>query len=171
MILAVEGRITKLQMYSEMVHSPVVPLTEGKINEIFPKSTEWGLGVCLLFGSACNAADYKLDDRLSGPNQEIALYFSLYWHLRQKQYPILANYHVSILSASSNGHDANCPNNVAGAYGYSQLPVGLIDKYNQALLTHRRALVDATELQNSLNVNSDQEAHREVQVPTLLINK
>jgi len=39
MILAVENKITKLEMYEQMKESPVCPLTDREIWKMFPRRT------------------------------------------------------------------------------------------------------------------------------------
>lgn len=129
MILAVEGKINKLDMYEEMKESPICPLTDEKVNEIFPAKDKWGLGLCLLLGGRPTV---KLcpEPRQGGPNQELALYFSLYWYKRTHQYPLLREYTAWFLGGSSYGKDGNTE--AAGAFGYKSLGVDIHPRYNEA---------------------------------------
>lgn len=128
MILAVEGKISKLEFYKSMNNCRVVRVTEDKVKEIFPSKEKWGLGLYLLLGGRAlvNVADAQ---GRGGPNQELALYFSMYWHLRCREYPILNEYVVWFLGGASSGKDGN--SQVAGAYGYSDLASGVCEKFQE----------------------------------------
>ncbi|CAK9797687.1 Glycerate kinase [Anthophora plagiata] len=129
MILAVEDKINKLDMYEEMKESPVCPLTDKRVQEIFPTKDHWGLGLCLLLGgrpivNLCSEPGH------GGPNQELALYFSLYWYIRTQQFPILREYTVWFLGGSSCGTDGNTE--MAGAFSYKSLTTDLYPEYEKA---------------------------------------
>lgn len=128
MILAVEGKISKLELYKSMIDSPILSLSEDKVKDIFPSKEKWGLGLCLLMGGRPLVAVADEHGR-GGPNQELALYFSMYWYLRIRQYPILSNYTVWFLGGSSSGKDGNTE--VAGAYGYGDLASGVYNQFKE----------------------------------------
>ncbi|XP_070519944.1 glycerate kinase, partial [Cardiocondyla obscurior] len=138
MILAVENKITKLQMYEQMKESPICPLTDREVWEMFPTKDKWGLGLCLLLGGR---PAVRLNERpgKGGPNQELALYFSLYWCMRTKQYPILRGYTVWFLGGSSYGRDGNT--NAAGAFGYKSLATDVYPEYENARNVHKAAFL------------------------------
>ncbi|XP_033214787.1 glycerate kinase-like isoform X2 [Belonocnema kinseyi] len=145
MILAVEGKISKLELHKSMIDSPILSLPEDKVKDIFPSKEKWGLGLCLLMGGRPLVTVADKHGR-GGPNQELALYFSIYWYLRVRQYPILSNYTVWFLGGNSSGKDGNTE--VAGAYGYGDLASGvynqfkeLTDRYNKANIRLKK-LVD-----------------------------
>lgn len=138
MILAVENKITKLEMYEQMKESPVCPLTDQKVWEMFPTKDKWGLGLCLLLGGRPTVHLCEHPGK-GGPNQELALYFSLYWHMRTKQYPILRGYTVWFLGGSSYGKDGNT--NAAGAFGYKSLATDVYSEYEKARSVHEAALL------------------------------
>ncbi|XP_026668471.1 glycerate kinase-like [Ceratina calcarata] len=129
MILAVEGKITRLDMFQQMRESPVCPLTDEKISEIFPVKDKWGLGLCLLLGGRPTVQLCQNPGR-GGPNQELALYFSLYWYLQTQQYPILREYTVWFLGGSSYGKDGNTDK--TGAFGYKSLSTDVYPEYSKA---------------------------------------
>ncbi|XP_076237872.1 glycerate kinase [Calliopsis andreniformis] len=129
MILGVEGKVNKLDMYEEMKESPVCPLTDKKVQEIFPAKDKWGLGLCLLLGGR-PTVNLCLDPGSGGPNQELALYFSLYWYLRTQQYPILREYTVWFLGGSSYGKDGNTV--AAGAFSYKSLGTDVYPHFEKA---------------------------------------
>ncbi|XP_024945233.1 glycerate kinase isoform X2 [Cephus cinctus] len=143
LILAVEGKITKLEMYESMKESNVMYLTEKKVHEIFPSKEKWGLGLCLLMGGRPDVEDYENGD--GGPNQELALYFSFDWYLRTKQYPILNEYVVWILAGSTSGRDGN--SQVAGAYGYSSLGPGVYKRFKEVSRAYEEAKVKSKNLE------------------------
>ena len=128
MILAVEEKISKLEFYNAMNNSTILPLTEETIKNIFPSKEKWGLGLCLLMGGRPLVKITDVPGQ-GGPNQELALYFSIYWYLRCRQYPILKEYVVWFLGGSSSGKDGN--SQVAGAYGYSDLVSGIYKTYEE----------------------------------------
>ncbi|KAL2711787.1 glycerate kinase-like [Vespula squamosa] len=128
MILAVEGKITKFEMYEMMKDSTVCPLTDQKICEIFPSKEEWALGLCLLLGGR-PTVDLHSNNGKACPNQELALYFARYWHLRTEQYPILRMYTVWFLGGSSYGRDGNT--DTAGAFGYKNLYTDIYPEYKK----------------------------------------
>ncbi|XP_046613602.1 glycerate kinase-like [Neodiprion virginianus] len=130
MILAAEGKISKLEMYDAMKFDRVLPLSEEKIREIFPSKERWGLGLCLLSGGAPNA-DLSEESR-TGPNQDLALYFSLDWYLKVKENPILNDYVVWFLGGSTDGIDGNTK--AAGAYGYGSLGPAVFKRYKELTL-------------------------------------
>ncbi|KAL2751139.1 glycerate kinase-like [Vespula maculifrons] len=136
MILAVEGKITKFDMYEIMKDSTVCPLTDEKIVEIFPSKEEWALGLCLLLGGR-PTIDLSSNNGKSGPNQELALYFARYWHLRTEQYPILRMYTVWFLGGSSYGRDGNM--DAAGAFGYKNLYTDIYPEYKKIKDKYRDA--------------------------------
>lgn len=127
MILAAEGKISKLDMYDAMKFDPVLPLSEEKVREIFPSKEKWGLGLCLLLGGA-PAVEFNGDNK-TGANQELALYFSLDWYLKVKEYPILNEYVVWFLGGSTSGIDGN--SDAAGAYGYGNLGPGIFKYFKK----------------------------------------
>ncbi|XP_076765865.1 glycerate kinase [Xylocopa sonorina] len=133
MILAVEGKIDKLDMYQEMKESSVCPLTDDKVQEIFPAKDKWGLGLCLLLGGR-PTVNLCSEPGHGGPNQELALYFSVYWYLRTQQYPILREYTVWFLGGSSYGKDGNT--NAAGAFGYKSLSTDVYPEYEKAKMLY-----------------------------------
>lgn len=136
MILAVEGKITKLDMYEEMKSSPICPLTDQKVQEIFPAKDKWGLGLCLLLGGR-QTVNLCPKPGKGGPNQELALYFSMYWQWRTKEFPILREYVVWFLGSSSYGKDGN--SNAAGAFGYKNLSTDVYPQYEEALSIYNTA--------------------------------
>lgn len=138
MILAVENQITKSEMYEQMMESPVCPLTFRKVEEIFPTKDKWGLGLCLLLSGRPIVHLCERPGK-GGPNQELALYFSLYWHKRTNQYPILRRYTVWFLGGSSYGKDGNT--NAAGAFGYKSLATDVYSEYEKARSAHKAALL------------------------------
>lgn len=138
MILAVENKITKLEMYEQMKESPVCPLTDRKVWEIFPTKDRWGLGLCLLLGGR-PAVNLGENSGKGGPNQELALYFSLYWYMRTKQYPILRTYTVWFLGGSSYGRDGNT--SAAGAFGYKSLATDVHPEYEKARSMYKTAFL------------------------------
>lgn len=136
MILAVEGKITKFEMYEMMKESTVCPLTDQKVGEIFPSKEEWALGLCLLLGGR-PTVELPSNNGKGGPNQELALYFARYWHLRTEQYPILRMYTVWFLGGSSYGRDGNT--DAAGAFGYKNLYTDIYPVYNKINDKYREA--------------------------------
>jgi len=134
MILAVENKITKLELYEQMKESPVCPLTDREVWEMFPTKDKWGLGLCLLLGGRPTVHLGEHPGK-GGPNQELALYFSLYWYMRTKQYPILQGYTVWFLGGSSYGRDGNT--NAAGAFGYKSLATDVYSEYEKARNVHK----------------------------------
>ncbi|XP_011878395.1 PREDICTED: glycerate kinase-like [Vollenhovia emeryi] len=138
MILAVENKITKLEMYEQMKESPVCPLTDREVWEMFPTKDKWGLGLCLLLGGRPTVHLGEHPGK-GGPNQELALYFSLYWYMRTKQYPILRGYTVWFLGCSSYGKDGNT--NAAGAFGYKSLATDVYPEYEKARSVHKAAFL------------------------------
>lgn len=137
MILAVENKITKLEMYEQMKESPVCPLTHREVWEMFPTKDKWSLGLCLLLGGrpTVHLCEHPGKDE---PNQELALYFS-YWYMRTKQYPILRGYTVWFLGGSSYGRDGNT--NAAGAFGYKSLATDVYPEYEKARNVHKAAFL------------------------------
>lgn len=138
MILGVEGKINKLDMYEEMKDSPVCPLTDKTVQEIFPAKDKWGLGLCLLLGGR-QTVNLCANPGKGGPNQELALYFSLYWYMRTQQYPILREYTVWFLGGSSYGADGNTPQ--TGAFGYKSLATDVYPVYEKAQSVFNTAYV------------------------------
>ncbi|XP_050463446.1 glycerate kinase-like [Cataglyphis hispanica] len=138
MILAIENKITQLEMYEQMKESPVCPLTDQKVWEIFPTKDKWGLGLCLLLGGQ-PAVNLDENSGKGGPNQELALYFSLYWYMRTKQYPILRNYTVWFLGGSSDGRDGNT--SAADAFGYKSLATDVHPEYEKAKSMYKTAFL------------------------------
>ncbi|XP_046741058.1 glycerate kinase-like [Diprion similis] len=136
MILAAEGKISKLEMYDAMKFDQVLPLSEEKVREIFPSKERWGLGLCLLLGGA-PSADLSEKGR-TGPNQDLALYFSLDWYLKVKENPILNDYVVWFLGGSTAGIDGNTQ--AAGAYGYGSLGPAVFKRYKE--LTQEESALD-----------------------------
>ncbi|GAB1862283.1 Glycerate kinase [Camponotus japonicus] len=138
MILAVENKITKLEMYEQMKESPICPLTDRKVWEMFPTKDKWGLGLCLLLGGrpTFNLGENSGKD---GPNQELAFYFSLYWYMRIKQYPILRGYTVWFLGGSSYGRDGNT--SASGAFGYKSLATDVHPEYEKARSMYKTAFL------------------------------
>ena len=161
MILAVEGKISKLEFYKAMIDSSIVSLSEEKVKDIFPSKEKWGLGLCLLMGGRplVNVAD---GHGRGGPNQELALYFSMYWYLRCRQYPILSEYVVWFLGGSSSGKDGN--SEVAGAYGYGDLPIGVYNKFKEISDRYEKAKMKMKKL-----VKQDPE-NPEIKVLELLLH-
>ncbi|XP_033202006.1 glycerate kinase [Bombus vancouverensis nearcticus] len=136
MILAVEGKINKLEMFLEMRDSPICPLTDEKVQEIFPAKDKWGLGMCLLLGGR-PTVNLCSKPGQGGPNQELALYFSLYWYLRTQQYPILREYTVWFLGGSSYGKDGNTE--AVGAFGYNSLGTNVYPEFEKAQSMYQSA--------------------------------
>ncbi|KAI4481047.1 hypothetical protein M0804_009673 [Polistes exclamans] len=139
MILAVEGKINKFEMFEMMKDSTICSLTDLKVIEIFPSKEEWALGLCLLFGGR-PTVDLRSDKGKGGPNQELALYFARYWHLRTKQYPILRMYTVWFLGGSSYGRDGNT--DAAGAFGYKNLYTDIYPEYTKVNDKYRTAYLN-----------------------------
>ncbi|XP_031843416.1 glycerate kinase [Nomia melanderi] len=135
-ILAVEGKVDQLDIYQEMKESPICPLTDKKVHEIFPAKDKWGLGLCLLLGGR-QTVNLCAEPGKGGPNQELALYFSLYWYMRTEQYPILREYTVWFLGGSSYGRDGNT--DAAGAFGYKSLGTDIYPEYEKALIAYNAA--------------------------------
>ncbi|XP_076621622.1 glycerate kinase [Colletes latitarsis] len=136
MILAVEGKITRLDFYQEMKESPICPLTDKKVQEIFPAKDKWGLGLCLLLGGR-QTVNLCPEPGKGGPNQELALYFSLYWYMRTRQFPILKEYTVWFLGGSSYGKDGNT--SAAGAFSYKSLGTDVYPEFQKALSAYHTA--------------------------------
>lgn len=151
MILAVEGKINKLEMWQEMRDSPICPLTDEKVNEIFPAKDKWGLGLCLLLGGRPTVNLCPTPGR-GGPNQELALYFSLYWYLRTQQYPILRGYTVWFLGGSSYGKDGN--SDAVGAFGYQSLSTDIYPEYDKAFRSFQNAYATWWKLNEERRINS-----------------
>ncbi|KAF3430632.1 hypothetical protein E2986_02457 [Frieseomelitta varia] len=169
MILAVEEKIDKLEMFQEMRDSPVCPLTDEKVQEIFPVKDHWGLGLCLLLGGrpTMNLCD---EPGLGGPNQELALYFSLYWYLRTQQYPILREYTVWFSGGSSYGKDGNTP--AAGAYGYKSLSTDVYPEFEKAKSAFNTAFAKWWKLNEERRFRSKiADAYREMQELESIRNK
>lgn len=152
MILAVEGKINKLEMWQEMRDSSICPLTDEKVNEIFPAKDKWGLGLCLLLGGRPTVNLCPTPGR-GGPNQELALYFSLYWYLRTQQYPILRGYTVWFLGGSSYGKDGN--SDAVGAFGYQSLSTDIYPEYDKAFRTFQNAYAKWWKLNDGRRLNSE----------------
>lgn len=138
MILAVEKKITRWELYELMKDSPVCSLSDQKVWELFPTEDKWALGLCLLLGGRPTVHLGDSHSARGGPNQELALYFSLYWCMRTKQYPILRGYTVWFLGGSSYGRDGNT--SAAGAYGYKSLAEDVYSEYEKARSAHTTAL-------------------------------
>lgn len=138
MILAVEKTITRLELYDRMNESPVFSLSDQKVWALFPTDDKWALGLCLLLGGRPTVYLEGAHPGKGGPNQELALRFSLYWCMRTKQYPILRGYTVWFLGGSSYGRDGNT--SAAGAYGYSNLVEDVYSEYEKARSAHKAAL-------------------------------
>jgi len=138
MILAVENKITKLEMYEQMKESAVCPLTDREVWGMFPTKDKWGLGLCLLLGGRPIVHLCERPGK-GGPNQELALYFSLYWYMRTQQYPILRGYTVWFLGGSSHGRDGNT--SAAGAFGYKSLATDVHPEYEKARSTYKAAFL------------------------------
>ncbi|XP_011704704.1 PREDICTED: glycerate kinase-like isoform X2 [Wasmannia auropunctata] len=153
MILAVENKITKLEMYEQMKESTVCPLTDREVWEMFPTKDKWGLGLCLLLGGRPTVHLGGEHPGKGGPNQELALYFSIYWYMRTKQYPILREYTVWFLGGSSHGRDGNT--NAAGAFGYKSLATDIYPEYEKARSVHRAALLKWRGLSEDKQKESD----------------
>ncbi|XP_034187495.2 glycerate kinase isoform X1 [Osmia lignaria lignaria] len=136
MILAVEGKIDKLDMYEAMKESPICPLTDKKIQEIFPAKDKWGLGLCLLLGGR-PSVNLRPNPGNGGPNQELAVYFSLYWYLRTQQQPILREYTVWFSGGSSYGKDGN--SDAVGAFGYKSLAPDVYLTYDRTRIRYEDA--------------------------------
>lgn len=137
MILATEGKITKLDMYEQMKESPVCSFTDQQVWEMLPAGDKWGLGLCLVLGGR-PAVHLNVRPGKGGPNQELALRFALYWYTRTRQYPILRGYTVWFAGGSSRGKDGNT--GAAGAFGYRSLATDIQLEYKKACDVHRAAL-------------------------------
>ncbi|XP_076299631.1 glycerate kinase [Lasioglossum baleicum] len=160
MILAVEGKINQLDMFMEMRESPICPLTDKKVQEIFPAKDKWGLGLCLLLGGR-QTVELCEEPGTGGPNHELALYFSLYWYLRTEQHPILREYTVWFLGGSSTGTDGNT--NAAGAFGYKSLGTDIYPEYEKALGAYNTAYANWWKLkEDKRNPYAIERAHREM---------
>lgn len=136
LILAAEGEIDKLELYNLMFDSPVLSLSEEKVREIFPSRFKWGLGLALLIGGQA-MTKLPINNEHNGPNQELALYFSLYWYLRKKQYPVLRKYVVWFLGCNTTGYDGN--SDCGGAYSYDSLVTGVYQEFNDLTMRYARA--------------------------------
>lgn len=140
MILFVEGKISKLEFHKSMmqINRRILPL-DDKVREIFPSKEKWGLGLYLILGGrgSVNVADAAQWQGQGGPNQELALYFSIYWYLKCRQYPILNDYNVWFLGCASSGKDGN--SHVAGAFGYKTLVSGVCEKFHEFCNLHLEA--------------------------------
>ncbi|EFN86137.1 Glycerate kinase [Harpegnathos saltator] len=137
MILTAERKITRLELYEQMTESPVCSLSD-QMWELFLTDDKWALGLCLLLGGRPAVHLDGAHSGKSGPNQELALRFSLYWCMRTKQYPILRGYTVWFLGGSSYGRDGNT--SAAGAYGYKSLAEDVYSEYEKARSAHKAAL-------------------------------
>ncbi|XP_017759604.1 PREDICTED: glycerate kinase-like [Eufriesea mexicana] len=167
MILAVEGKITKLEMFQEMKESPICPLTDEKVQEIFPAKDRWGLGLCLLLGGR-PTVNLCSEPGQGGPNQELALYFSLYWYLRTQQYPILREYTVWFLGGSSYGKDGNT--DAVGAFGYKSLGTDIYPEYDKAQSVFHNAYTKWWTL-NKTRVHESQLASARKEMQELLVER
>lgn len=98
MILAVENKITKLEMYEQLKESPVCPLTHREVWEMFPTKDKWSLGAFCWMVDRPWFISASIPERV-GPIRNSP--FSLYWYMRTKQYPILRGYTVWFLGGSS----------------------------------------------------------------------
>lgn len=138
MILAVEDKITRTEMYKDIRENIVTfDLTENMFLNIFPSKENWGCGLYLLISPPSSFMTYKArsgkaEQQLAGSpktgnNQELAIYFSLDWYLRVERYPILREYIVWFLGGASDGRDGNT--NYAGAYAYGNLAVDVYRKF------------------------------------------
>jgi len=137
-ILASEGKVTKQEMYEQMRESPVCPLTEQQVLEMFPESVDkWGLGLCVVLGGR-PIVHLSAHPGKGGPNQDLALRFALYWYTYIQQYPILRQYTVWFAGGSSRGRDGNT--SAAGAFGYGQLVADIQSEYEKAHIAHQAAL-------------------------------
>ncbi|KAG7211729.1 hypothetical protein KM043_010975 [Ampulex compressa] len=152
MVLAVEDKIGRLEMYELMKDSPICPLSDEKVAEIFPAKDKWGLGLCLLLGGR-PTVNLCPDAARGGPNQELALYFSLYWYLRTEQYPILRGYTVWFLGGSSYGKDGNT--SAAGAYGYKSLATDVYPEYQRAKSAYYAASLEWHKLTEDKQAESE----------------
>ncbi|XP_017792097.1 PREDICTED: glycerate kinase-like [Habropoda laboriosa] len=169
MILAVENKINKLDMYEEMKESPVCPLTDIKVQEIFPTKDNWGLGLCLLLGGR-PIVNLCSDPGHGGPNQELALYFSLYWYMRTQQFPILREYTVWFLGGSSYGREGNTE--TAGAFGYKSLSTDVYPEYEKAQSAFNTAYAKWWKLNEDKRFESKiADAQKEMQELELIRNK
>ncbi|XP_053996960.1 glycerate kinase-like [Hylaeus anthracinus] len=169
MILAVEGKITRLDMYQEMKESPICPLTDKKVQEIFPAKDKWGLGLCLLLGGR-QTVNLCPTPGKGGPNQELALYFSLYWYMRTEQFPILREYTVWFLGGSSYGQDGNT--SAAGAFGYKSLGTDVYPEYEKALSVYNEAHVKWWKLNEETRREHEiQRAYKEMKELEVIKNK
>lgn len=164
MILAVENKITKLEMYEQVKESPVCPLTDQEVWEMFPTKDKWGLGLCLLLGGR-PAVNLGENFGEGGPNQELALYFSLYWHMRTKQYPILRAYTVWFLGGSSYGRDGNT--SAAGAFGYKSLATDVHSEYEKARSMYKTAFLKWRKLAEDKQSESEIAVRARQRQPTL----
>jgi len=143
-ILAAEGKVTKQEMYERTKESPVCPLTEQQVSDMFPdKADEWGLGLCVVLGGR-PIVRLGAHPGKGGPNQELALRFALYWYTYVQQYPILRRYTVWFAGGSSRGRDGNTT--AAGAFGYGQLVADIQSEYEKAHLAHEAALLELRRL-------------------------
>ncbi|XP_043275566.1 glycerate kinase-like [Venturia canescens] len=154
MILAVEEKITRTEMYRDICENIVTfDLTEKMFLEIFPRKENWAHGLYLLI---CPPSSFMANQTRSreteesvarllrtGNNQELAIYFSLDWYLRVERYPILREYIVWFLGGASDGHDGNTDH--AGAYAYGNLAVDVYRKFknNVAYTSTANDRVDA----------------------------
>ncbi|XP_051171154.1 glycerate kinase-like isoform X2 [Leptopilina boulardi] len=113
-------------------------MSHDKVREIFPSKEKWGFGLYLILGGrgSVNVADAQWQGQ-GGPNQELALYFSIYWYLKCRQYPILNDYNVWFLGCASSGKDGN--SHVAGAFGYKTLVSGVCEKFHEFCNLHLEA--------------------------------
>ncbi|XP_066591895.1 glycerate kinase-like [Prorops nasuta] len=118
LILGVENKVSSGELYVRMKDSPVCPLTEDTVKEIFPAKDKWGLGLYLLLGGR-PTVELCSHPGKGGPNQELALYFSQYWQNCVEENPILRNYTVWLLGGSSTGKDGNT--SAVGAFGYKNI--------------------------------------------------
>ncbi|XP_020278709.1 glycerate kinase-like [Pseudomyrmex gracilis] len=135
-ILTLENKITRSEMYEQMKESPVCPSNEQKVWEMIPTKDTWSLGLCLLLGGRPTVQICEHPGK-NGPNQELALRFSLYWSMRTKEHSILRGYTVWFVGGSSRGRDGNT--RAAGAFGYRNLVTDVHSEYEKASDTYDAA--------------------------------
>lgn len=136
LILTLENKITRSEMYEQMKGSPVCPSNEQTVWEMIPTRDTWSLGLCLLLGGRPTVQLCERPGK-NGPNQELALRFSLYWSVRTEEHPILRGYTVWFVGGSSRGRDGNT--RAAGAFGYRSLATDVHSEYEKASDTYDAA--------------------------------
>lgn len=158
MILVAEGKITEQEAYEQLKESPVCPLTDRQVGDMFPAGEKWGLGLCLVLCGRPLNVHLGARPGKSGPNQELALRFSLHWYTRTQEYPILRRYTVWFAGGNSCGKDGNT--DAAGAFGYRNIVADIRLEYEKLCNMHRMALRKKRHLARKIRVDKSKIAVR-----------